>query len=206
MYTKLVLGVRGLNASQLVDKARSVVDRMTGNARFPDPIPKLSDVTLAQQALEAAITDAFDGGRTALATRRVRQRDLKLLMEKLGGHVVATVGDDEEAILSSGFTVRRKPSPVGEVAAPLALQATMHPLKGRVDLRWKSVRHALIYTVFVNSIAPDQEAGWQQLDTSSKASFTVTGLASGKVHWFRVCAHGTAGKGPFSEPAESLAS
>jgi hypothetical protein len=81
----------------------------------------------------------------------------------------------------------------------------MHPIRGRVDLRWKAVRHALLYTVYVNSIAPDQEAGWQQLGNTSKASFSATGLASAKAHWFRVCAHGTAGMGPFSDAAESLA-
>jgi hypothetical protein len=205
MTNKLVVGARGLNASQLVNKARLVVERMTGNTRFPDPTPKLSDVSLAVDALDSAITEALDRGRKAIAIRRIRQREMKLMLEQLGGHVVATVGDDEEAILSSGFTVRRKPSPAGEVAAPIGLQAAMHPIRGRVDLRWKAVRHALLYTVYVNSIAPDQEAGWQQLGNTSKASFSATGLASAKAHWFRVCAHGTAGMGPFSDAAESLA-
>jgi hypothetical protein len=198
MNNKLVIGARGLNASQLVNKARLVVERMTGNTRFPDPTPKLSDVSLAVDALASAITDALDGGRKAIAIRRIRQRELKLLLEQLGGHVVA--------ILSSGFTVRRKPSPAGEVAAPIGLQAAMSPIRGRVDLRWKAVRHALLYTVYVNSIAPDQEAGWQQLGNTSKASFNATGLASAQVHWFRVCAHGTAGQGPSSDASQSLAS
>jgi hypothetical protein len=206
MVAKLVVGVRGLNASQLVDKARLVVERMTDNPRFTDPTPKLSDVTLAKEELEVAITDALDGGRKAVATRRIRQRALKLILEQLGGYVVATVGDDEEAILSTGFTVRRQPSPVGEVTTPIALQASMSPIQGRVDIRWKAVRYARLYTVFVNSAAPEQADGWRQLGNSSKASFKATGLASGKVHWFRVCAIGTAGTGPFSDVAESLAS
>ncbi|MCC7502486.1 MAG: fibronectin type III domain-containing protein [Flavobacteriales bacterium] len=206
MANKIVIGVRGLNAAQLVDKARYVVDRMTGNAVYPDPTPKLSDVTIARQALESAITAAMDGGRTAIAIRRARQRDLKLLLEQLAGYVVSLAGDNDLAILSSGFGVKRTGRPVGEVPAPVNLQASMNPLKGRVDLRWNPVRHALTYTVYVNSTAPEQEAAWKQAGVSAKASFKVTGLESGKLHWFRVSAYATAGMGPLSDMAASLAS
>jgi hypothetical protein len=42
--------------------------------------------------------------------------------------------------------------------------------------------------------------------TATKSKATVTGLTSGTRYWFRVAAIGSAGQGPWSDPATAIAS
>lgn len=203
--SKLKKNMNGLNATQLVDKSKFIEERMQGNLAFPDPVPALADITTARTALEDAITAAMDGGRTATAIRRARAKELELLLGQLAGYVSSIAEGNTLAILSSGFEVRRTASPVGELPAPVGLEASISAFAGRVDLRWKPVKHAVAYQVFKNGMDPADATAWQLAGISTRSSFRITGLAPASTTWFRVCAVGTAGTGPMSEVAHSLA-
>lgn len=194
-----------LNATQLVDKSQFLEDRMKDNPAFPTPTPTLVEVAAARAALQAAITAAMDGGRTAVAIRRVREQDLRLLLNQLAGHVSSLAEGNALAILSSGFDLKRVPTPAGELLAPADLQAAISSFAGRVDLRWKPVKYAAAYQIHLNGTDPADEAGWKLAGVSTKAVFKVTGLAPATMTWFRVNAIGTSGTGPLSEVAHSLA-
>ncbi len=195
----------GLNATQLVDKSQFVEARMKENPAYPTPTPTLVEVAAARVALQSAITGAMDGGRTAVAIRRVREQDLRLLLNQLAGHVSSVAEGNALAILSSGFDVKRVPTPAGKLLAPADLQAAISSFVGRVDLRWKPVKHAAAYQIHRNGTDPADEAGWQPAGVSTKTVFKVTGLATATMTWFRVNAIGTSGTGPLSEVAHSLA-
>lgn len=203
--TKIKKNLSRLNATQLVDKSKFIEARMQDNPAFPDPVPALADITTARTTLEAAITAAMDGGRTATAIRRARARELKLLLDQLAGHVASLAEGNALAILGSGFEVRRTATPTSEPAAPTGLDATITAFAGRVDLRWKPVKHAVAYQVHLNRTDPADASAWQLAGISTRTSFRATGLAPASTTWFRVSAVGTAGIGPLSEVAHSLA-
>lgn len=203
--TRVKKNLKGLTPAQLVDKSKFIEARMQGNLAFPDPVPALADIATARTALEAAITAAMDGGRTATAIRRARAQELELLLGQLAGHVSSIAEGNTLAILSSGFEVRRTPSPVGELPAPTGLDATITAFAGRVDLRWKPVKHAVAYQVHLNRTDPADASAWQLVGISTRTSFRATGLAPASTTWFRVSAVGTAGTGPVSDVAHSLA-
>ena len=200
----LVKNIRGLNASQVVSKVRFIEGRMKDNPAFPAPAPSLADIALAREALESAITAAKDGGRTATAIRRARQRELTLLLNQLGGYVSSIAEGNGLAILSSGFEVKRTGQPAGEPEPTRDLQAMISPYKGRVDLRWKPVKDAIAYHIHLSRTEPTDDSGWELAGVSTKASFKLTGLDSAKTYWFRVAAIGTSGMGPLGEVAHSL--
>lgn len=201
----LVKNTRGLNASQIVSKVRFIEERMNLNPAFPNPVPTLAEIALAREALEAAITAAKDGGRTATAIRQARQRDLVLLLNQLGGYVSSIAEGNALAILSSGFEVKRSSTPAGELDPPTDVQARISSYKGRIDLRWKPVKDAIAYHVHMNRSEPTDENGWELAAVSTRSSSKVSGLISATTYWFRVAAIGTAGMGPHSEVAHSLA-
>ena len=200
----LVKNIRGLNASQVVSKVHFIEGRMKDNPAFPVPAPSLADIALAREALEAAITAAKDGGRTATAIRRARQRELTLLLNQLGGYVSSIAEGNGLAILSSGFEVKRTGQPTGEPEPTRDLQAMISPYKGRVDLRWKPVKDAIAYHIHLSRTEPTDDSGWELAGVSTKASYKLTGLDSAKTYWFRVAAIGTSGMGPLGEMAHSL--
>ncbi len=201
----VVKNVSGLNATGLVDKSLFVEARMKDNAAFPTPTPTLVELATARAALQLAITGARDGGRTAVAIRRGREQDLRLLLNQLAGHVSSVAEGNALAILSSGYGVRRVPTPAGELLAPADLQAAISSFTGRVDLRWKPVKYAVAYQIHLNGKDPADEAAWQLAGVSTKAIFLVKGLGSATMTWFRVNAIGSSGTGPLSEVAHSLA-
>ena len=203
--SNIVKGLKGLNPKQLIMKALFIEGRMTGNAKFPDPTPTLAEVADARESLEVAVTAAEDGGRTLTAVRNERARELKLLLDRLAGYVASLAEGDAEAILSSGYAVKRGSSPVGELPAPADLRAEITAYQGRIDLRWKPVRGAAGYQVYQCDSEPTDKTTWHQVGVTTSTRYKVTGLASAHTYWFRVAPIGAAGVGPLSEVAHSLA-
>lgn len=200
----LVVGVAKSNPSRLIEQATFVVERMTDNPAFPDPQPKLSDVSAAIAVLSAAQVAALDGGVTATAIRNSHASDLRLLMKQLGGYVSSVAGGNALAILSSGFPVRRNGTPAPEPGSPKDLRASISEHKGRADLRWLPAPPAVTYHIEHSSTDPEVEGNWKLVDVSTRARIAVRGLPSGQVAYFRVAGIGSAGKGPWSQVASTL--
>ncbi len=201
---KLKKNLSRLSSAQLVERARQHEQRMDGNAAFPTPTPTQAQIAAAREALEEAMTEAMEGGRTAMAKKRLRHADLKDLLSRLGDHVSSVADGNELAILSMGFGVRRLPQPATEPKAPVGLLAEMNAHPGEALLRWSPERYALTYQVQVNRVSPDEANAWENLGVVTGARFRARGLASAKVHWFRVAAIGTKGMGPWSDVAHTL--
>lgn len=201
---QLKKGLSNLNSTQLLAKASFIVERMTGNPAFPDPTPSLTVIADAIAALQEAYVAALDKGVLALATRRMRHTELRLLLNQLAGYVSSVAGGNELAILSSGFQVVRRGTPAAEPAMPVDVRATISDHAGRASLSWKPVDAALAYQVQWTSGDPGGEEGWNMVAWSTRSSRTVNGLPSGKVAHFRVAAYGTAGVGPWSQVASTL--
>lgn len=200
----LVKGTSRLNAIELAAKAEYIVERMTDNPAFPDPIPTLAEITLATGALRTAITNALDGGKTDYAIKRMRQKELRLLVNQLAGYVSSVAEGNELAILSSGFPVRKPGKPAPEPAMPMDVRAYISDHTGRVDLTWAAVNPAVTYHIQWTAGDPTDEKAWSLIAVSTRSSTKVTGLPSGQLSHFRVAGIGTKGMGPWSQVVSTL--
>ena len=198
-------GTSKLNATELVAKSLYIESRMDGNPDFPSPEPKLSDVTAAREALEASITLATDGGRSAHAQKRRDQLALRALLDRLAGHVVSVADGDEVMIRNAGWEVRRRTVPVGPLTPPTDVLARISSFTGRILLRWQAVPNAYTYQVYINDTDPADANAWQLTGVSSRAKHQVDGLTPGRFYWFRVNAVGSTGAGPLSDVARCMA-
>lgn len=201
---KIYSGTSRLNSAKLAAKADFIVERMTDNPAFPDAAPFLTAISAATVALREAMVGALDGGRTATAIRKSRHRDLKLQLDQLAGHVASVAGNNELAILSAGFGVRKTSSPLPEPSMPTDLRAAITDHTGRVDLTWAPVEPAVTYHIQWTAGDPSDEKSWSLVSVSTRASAKVTGLPSGQVSYFRVAGIGTKGMGPWSQVASTL--
>jgi len=202
--TYVIKGTSRLSASQLAAKADFIVERMTDNAAFPDPQPTLAEVSAATSSLRTAITEALDGGKTATAKKKARQKELRLLLNQLAGHVGSVAEGNELAILSAGFGVRKPGKPAPEPEMPADVRAFISDHTGRVDLTWAPVDPAVTYHIQWTAGDPTDEKAWQLVAVSTRSSAKVTGLPSGQVSYFRVAGIGTKGMGPWSQVASTL--
>lgn len=197
------LNLRDLDALQKVQKANDIVDAMTGNANYPAPNPVLAAVTAKSDALSAA----FSAREVAKQTLDERQEllataggDLDAALTGLMAYVESASGGDAAKILSAGFEVRGQASPPAPMAQVEGLDSTIGDMQGRVVLRWTPVRGAKSYEV-QTSPDPITSTSWAAAGISTRSTLTLDGLPIGARCWFRVRAIGSAGPGPWSDPA-----
>ncbi len=202
--TKLVKAIARLNPVQLVARSLFIEQRLQSNPDFPTVSPSLAEIATKREALQQAITEAADGGRTAVAKREQRKQDLKLAIDALAGDVISQAGDDAEKIRGGGFFVRSNSRSQDGLTAPLKLRARISEHVGEARLDWATTRGAALYVVEHNSVSPDDAEAWKQVAETTRIRQVVTGLTSAKEHWFRVRAIGTTGRSPWSDVARTL--
>jgi hypothetical protein len=171
-------------------------------------------ITTAEEATEA-LTDkkekadiARAASETATGEQHNANEDFDEAFTELGRGVDDVAKGDkviiDKAAMDSFFP--GKAAPVGDLTRVENLSLARGDEQEEVDGNFDPVKGADIYFVETADDTPDN---WQAavlkesprgLITASK--FTIIGLTSGSTVWVRVLAHGTAGDGPFSDPAE----
>ena len=193
-----------LSALDLVARCLFIEARLQGNAPFLSLAPALLVVVAKRKALEDAITAAADGGRTVVAFREKRRRELKLELDKLAAAVASIAGDDEALILGAGFFLRNGARSTEGIPMPLKLRARISEHTGEARLDWGSTLGASIYAIEHNGVSPDDASAWKHVVETTRIKHVIPGLASATVHWFRVRAIGTQGRSPWSDVAYTL--
>ena len=207
LFAIVLLGLIGLTSKALVEKGRNCVDMLTGNASFTLPTGFLDSITEACRVLEQANEEVlFFGGKVNFEAKRTAEKVLTDLLRELAGYVQAQSAGDASKILSAGFDVRRRGTPVENLGMPQNLRSVLTSFSGTALLRWNVVDDATNYQVFANSVDPMQEDKWELVAFTSKARYTVEALESARFYWFRVQAIGRKGlMSPLSQVVRVLA-
>lgn len=151
MVVKTSIGFLSRDTAQgIANQTDIVLAAMTvAKTNFPAPVPALSVVQTANDALKVAILDAADGGREKNAIKRAKQAEVTSLMRQLASYVTATANGDMAMLISSGFP-NQKPmrERIGELptpSTPLVRQgaltgqigATVSPIYGASSYNWR---------------------------------------------------------------------
>jgi hypothetical protein len=200
------LGRRFSRLPPLALAARSlVIEQGVGsNLAFSSLAAAILVLTAKRVALEQAISEAADGGRTAIARRRAAQRELYDELNRLADSVSSIAGKDDVLIISVGFFVRSTGNSLMEIPRPLKLRAQLRDHLGEVLLDWATTPGASLYVIQHNGVSPDDAGAWKEVGETTRIRHIVKGLASAKEHWFRVRATGTKGTSPWSDVAHTL--
>ncbi len=197
------LELKGLTPLQKVQKTGDLVTATTGNANFATPNPSLTTMTAKADALAAAFS-AREAAKLTLdekqAALEFADADLDGILVAFAAYVESASGGDEQKILSAGLALKGRPTPIGPMPQVEGLECLVGAAEGQVIPRWKPVKGAKAYEL-QTCADPITAAGWMAAGMSTKATLIVNGLPSGGRCWFRVRAIGTAGPGPWSDPA-----
>ena len=196
MKNKVSLKLRQSTAPELLSDARTVIEKMTGNAKFPSPIPTLAIMEEVTDEYEKALSLAAMGGKDQTAIFYESRRKLELLLTQLGHYVEDTAQGSEAIILSSGMNAKKIPTNIGIQEAPQNMSIARTPLPGSFKISWDKVVGARVYILEKNN-----SGSWELLEIVPKTSVVVPNETLGSGNTYRVLAFGTSGKGPASDPA-----
>jgi hypothetical protein len=197
-----ILGFSDLSIPEKIQKAKIISGKLNGNTNFANPEPPLTDVDDAIEALETAAEDAKDGGKAKTSIMYVKEQAPNNIMRQVVAYVQSTSKGDETLIKSTGLSVKVAKTAPQPLEAPQRVTAAIGKKEGEVLIKWKRIDAAKAYLVQQSA---DGNTGWADCGTSTKASITIAGLTSGGKFWFRICAIGSKGEGPFSAPAKGMA-
>lgn len=206
---RVKLNFAKLSLTEKIARARLIVSKMTANAAaFPNPVPALSEVTAAIEAMDKSYRDALEARARAKELTAQLEDDedaLASLMSRLVSFVDSASGGDEQVILSAGMDVREPSVPTSQPPAPPQnLNATAGDKDGEIDLSWDTVPGAVSYIVQMSSNPPTDNS-WSQAAIGTASKQSVGGLTSGQKYWFRVAAIGSAGQSGWSDPTVKMA-
>lgn len=196
--------LRGLNASDVLNKARIVLTSMQGNPHFPNPTPSLAEFATACDLLEESVVGTVDGGsRLEFVQKNTRMAEVKRMLTALAGYVGAIAGNNSEIVLSGGFEMRRPATRITRLEAPRELRAVTGQQYRSIYLRWRPVHGARMYRVYITR-TPVDEASWELLALTSGSRCTATDLQAFAYYYFRVEAIGAHATSPMSDHASGL--
>lgn len=196
--SKVKMGFAKLNVPEQVEKARSIVTALTGNADFPTPVPALAAVSAAATALETAYNESRNRDKNKVAIMKLRRKDLLKLIVQLSAYVQEASGGDEEKILSSGFSVAAPLTPHSDTAGPVYnVKVTDGSSAGKIRIDYDKATDALLYVILA-SLSPEFNDR-EPKGITSKTHKEIGDFDSGTKVWVQVIGLGRENHGTPSD-------
>ncbi len=192
------MGLEGLPATGIVAKSQGIHDEMVGNALYPAPVPTVVVMQTDIDTLAAANAEVDNnGGKAAHQAKRMAEAKVRANLKNWVGYVQMASGGDADMILSSGFEVVKRGSPLGELNPPKNLGARFTNMAGRVSLKWDREVGSDLHHVFMST--SNNPFKWELIGATTKSRFNADTLEPGTVYWFSVTAIGAAGESSKSD-------
>ncbi len=181
-------------------RGQAILNGLSGNTAYEHPPVDLAGLKAALDGYSAAIAEALDGSKRAIADKNKRRQEVITMLRLLGRYVEVTCKNDMAIFASSGFearsTNRTPPQPLAQPTVDYIDQGS----SGQLLVAIKAVKKARSYELqcaAVNGGAPGQ---WTTITVAtSRPAIPVNGLTPGTVYAFRVRALGKLGHTDWSD-------
>src|SRR5207244_1814279 len=182
----------------------AVLKGLTGNANFTTLPIDLALLKTTLDAYSAAIADARDGSKKAIALRDRLGGDVIRMLKGLALYVELNCKADMNTFLSSGFQPRSSTrTPAQPLDQPLVLYIDQGK-SGELLALIKGVRGARTYDVRWGPVGADgaTPASWSMKTAAkTKPSISIDGLTPGTTYAIQVRAYGPLGHTEWSDSA-----
>ena len=172
--------------------ASSVLNGLTGNTAFPNPIVPLTTLEPAITAFSDALVAQEQGGTLATADKNNKRDALVTLLRKLAGYVEDNCDGNLATLLSSGFVAVNTSRAQSPLPAPFIIQI-FNGNTGQLLVRLREpIANAKCYELRYAVIGADNSPGpWQNagLNSNSRA-LALNGLTPGTSYIVQVRAVG----------------
>lgn len=180
----------------LVATVLAILEAMTGNPFFPDPMPPLATVAAALSELDEANVVTLSKTRGTVAVRNEKRTALQSLLKRLKAYVQGVADDNPDhaaSIIESAHMSVWKAGPGPK--APFEVKAG--PVDGTVKLVLRAVAKDASYEW---QWSPDGGVTWFTAPTTLQARTVLKGLPTGVLCLFRYRVKTRKGGSDWSEP------
>ena len=183
MFYKAKVNFKKMSVEMLDQVAENVLVKMTGNERFPTPVPELSVLETDLTNYRAAVADAVRGGKHSTTVRDQVRGQLENTLRSLALSVQQVAMGDPAIILASGFDHTKTREPRGRCPLPIDFVAQSGPLGSRsVTLKMK--RHPWARSYRYGYRLAGSNAAWTEV-ASHTSQTVITGLQQFVEYEFR---------------------
>ena len=209
MQSRLISRFAPLGETAFLAQVGCILSAMTDNTHFPEPwpspAPALADLQSALDRYRSAYEASMAHDLNRIAERQIAREALTALIQKLAAYVEFAAQEDELALRSSGFEIRRSNghrAHVGPLEAPTGLQLSHGASSGQIELRLDRLDGARSYEIQTAQGDPAVENNWHHaLVSSITRRINLEGLSPMQWAWVRVRGVDGVGAGRWSEPA-----
>ncbi|HNU57144.1 MAG TPA: fibronectin type III domain-containing protein [Flavobacteriales bacterium] len=196
--------LRGLNALQVLTRARMMYNAMKDNPLFPAPTPSLAEFQAGIERLSRSVIDTHMGGnRMEFLLKQQHKDEVSNLIKSLSAYVSIVAQGDPSIAMAAGLEFRKDAAPISRMSAPQELRARTGALPGTIKLRWKPVHGARLYRVFVYKGYGSTDKVVRDFQQSA-SNCLIDGLEPLEYYTFRVEAIGTRVVSPLSDITSAL--
>lgn len=206
MKIKILRAFKRFSLLKLIGYASKVCNSMTANAaKFVEPRP-------SDEAINGAIDNCNELQKTVdLAEENLKNAKLKLkegtrelanLLDKRADYVEYVADGDVQLIIDSGFDpTSGERNMTGNVTKVDHLRSEFTGVSGQIKLTWDSIPNAVSYQTYVKVLETEEgdDSPWKAMGMSTKSTFTLKELESGKRTLIKVSAFNSNGEGQASD-------
>ena len=170
-------------------KAELIYNSMNGNAVYESLATPVAAMKAALDIYIENLKAAGTKDQNAVAQKNKSRQQLTALLKQLGLSVMVVANGDEPSLVSSGFTLNKKPEP-RYISNPGNVTLSQGLSSGEMLSTVSAVWGANSYVHQIATEFPTEKTVWAS-NTSSASKFLFTNLTPGKQYWVRVAVVGS---------------
>jgi Fibronectin type III domain len=186
-------------------RGQAVLTGLSGNPAYEHPPVDLAVLKAALDSYSAAIAEALDGSKRAIADRNKRRQEVITMLRLLARYVETACKNDVAIFASSGFeAVSRSRTPYQPLAQP-TIDYIDQGNSGQLLVAITPVKNARSYDLRCAALSGGTPGQWTTISvTSSRPAIPVNGLTPGTIYAFQVRALGKSGHTDWSDSSTRM--
>jgi hypothetical protein len=171
-------------------KTETIATNLTDNPDFPTLKDKATEIKTQGDIYRGWLARMPEGNKQVTLAKNQSRALLEGLLSDTALKVQDLSGGDEKLILSTGFDVKRKPTPVGLLERIDKVVANPGPRRGSLEISWDVVANAYLYEMQYTEAPSTDDSKWIHT-SNTKRKIVIDGLTRGKAYAIKVAAAGS---------------
>jgi hypothetical protein len=147
-------------------KTNTIIESLTDNVTYAAIAADVVILKGKNDVFGGYLSRMVAGNKQLTAEKNVARKDLEDFLHVIGNRVQDISGGSEVLILSSGFDLRRKPTPVGMLDMPTNVTVTPGKQSATLNVTWDVVNNAYNYVVRQTKAPVTESSVWKEIHTS----------------------------------------